>query len=259
MSTNVGSLEAAFTDACSERPVLGGAATVEQLDLLRGDDDKLPADSFRRMRVEQRGRGRPPGARNRRSADLGRLICEKHGDPQLFLASVFSTPLDQLVEMMLIAEGVPDREDRLLRLCDSVEDMLKEAHREQWSEARLKVLEKIFAAVERAAGSLKAKPGEIALKALGHQITAAKEVSPYVHSKKPTEVAITNKLDGVIFMPAPQGSTADPVDGAMRRIVEAINSGLIDPGKIVDLRFDAAAVEFVGADPDDTEEESPRS
>lgn len=253
MSTDLGSMEAAFVDQCGERPVLGGAATIEQLDLLRGPDDKLPADAFRRMRIEQRGRGRPAGARNKRNTDLGRLICEKSGDPQLFLASVYSTPLDQLVEMMLIAEGVPEREDRLLRLCDSVEEMVETAHREQWSEARLKVLEKIFSAVERAAGALKAKPGEIALKALGHQITAAKEVSPYVHSKKPTDVNVKQTLDGVIFMPAPQGSADDPIDAVMRRTVEAINNGTIDPAKVVDMRFDAAAGEFVGGEVDEEE------
>jgi hypothetical protein len=250
MSTDLGSLEGAFVDQCGARSVLGGMGDVEQLDLLRGPDDKLPPDAFRRLRVEQRGRGRPAGARNKRSADLGRLICEKHGDPQQYLASVYSTPLDQLVEMMLIAEGVPEREDRLMALCDSVETMVKAAHEEKWSEAKLKMLGSMLNAVERAAGSMKSKPGEIALKALGHQITAAKEVSPYVHSKKPVEVSVTNKLDGVIFMPAPQGSAADPIDAVMRRTVEAINSGAIDPARVVDMRFDAVAGEFVGGEAD---------
>jgi hypothetical protein len=245
MSTDTGSLEAAFVDACATRPVLGGVGDVEQLDLLRDGDGKLPADAFRRLRIEQRGRGRPKDSRNKRNTDLAKLICQKSGDPQLFLSSVYATPLDQLVEMILIAEGVPEREDRLMDLCDTMSAMVRQALEESWSEARLKVVTKGLEAVERAASALKSKPGEIALKALGHQITAAKEVSPYVHSKKPVEITTTQKLDGVIFMPAPQTTAADPIDAVMRRTVEAINTGAIDPARIVDMRFDAGSGEFI--------------
>lgn len=100
MSTEPSSLEKAF------RAVTGDSITAgmepEQLDMLRDDKGRLPEDIFRQMR--QRGRGRPPGAANKRNTDLARLIAQQHGDPVLFMASLYSTPLDQLVELMMIAD-----------------------------------------------------------------------------------------------------------------------------------------------------------
>lgn len=224
-----------------------GGATAEQLDLLRDDAGRLPADTFRRMRKAERGRGRPAGARNRVNTDLAKLICQEGGDPQLFLARVYGTPLDILVEQLLIAEGAPEREDRLIEMCDALTDMLKIAAREQWSEKQWDALVKVADRVERAASSMKSKPGDIALKALGLQITAAKEVSPYVHKKKPVDVAVQHTRN-VIFMPAPQATAADPIDAVMRRMVEAMNRGDIDPAKITDMRFDSAREEFVPRD-----------
>lgn len=238
-------MTAAFADECGER-VMGGI-TAEQLDLMRELDGRLPADTFRRMRIEQRGRGRPKGARNRENTDLAKLICQEGGDPQLFLARVYSTPLDILCEQLLIAEGAPEREDRLIEMCDALTDMLKIAAREQWSEKQWDALVKVADRVERAASTMKSKPGDIALKALGLQITAAKEVSPYVHKKKPVDVAVQHTRN-VIFMPAPQATVADPVDAVMRRTVEAMNSGEIDPAKILDMRFDSDTNAFVERD-----------
>lgn len=244
MSTEPGSLEASFVDACGPQQVIGGIGDSDQLELLRSGDGRLPADAFVQMR--ERRRGRPKNARNRRNTDLAKLICQQSGDPILFLSSVYATDLDQLVEMLMIAEGVPQREDRLFEMCDSLTNLMKLAIAEHWDAKRLDVLMKVAERVERAATSMKSKPGEIALKALGHQITSAKETAPYVHSKKPIAVEATHKVDGVIFMPAPQVTAADPIDAVMRRTVEAINSGAIDAAKIVDMRFDAAQGAFVG-------------
>lgn len=241
-------MENAFRDAVADvgevpAAIIGGG-TSEQLELLRDPQTgRLPADAFRRLRSGG-GPGRRPGSRNKRNSDLAKLVCQKAGDPILFLAGVYATELDQLVEMLMIAEGVPEREDRLIQLCDTVEKMTRKAMIEGWSEARLKVLESCLKSVENAAGSLKAKPGDIALKALGHQIQAAREVSPYVHSKKPTEITATHKVDGVIFMPGPQSGPADPIDAVMRRTVEAIQGGQIDPAQIQDLRFNPETEAF---------------
>lgn len=88
------------------RAITGDSITAgmepEQLDMLRDDKGLLPNDVFRRMR--QRGPGRPTGARNKRNDDLAKLVAQQHGDPVLFMASLYSTPLDQLVELMLIAD-----------------------------------------------------------------------------------------------------------------------------------------------------------
>lgn len=235
MSIKTGSLEAAFTDACGEEgtPAFAGA-TVEQLDLLRDEDGRLPADVFRKIR---QGPGRRPGSRNRRSTDLAKLICQKNGNPVLFMASIYSTPLDQLVEMLMAAEGVPEREHELLSLIDRAAMLMEQAAREGWGAERLKAIAQMVESVERAAASLKSKPGEIALKALAHQLSAAREVSAYTDSKKPIEANVNHKVDAVIFMGA--GAPNDPAAQAMLRTHEAINSGVIDTSQIEELRFDA--------------------
>lgn len=100
MSTEPSSLEKSFRAVTGDSII--GDMEPEQLDMLRDDKGRLPEDVFRRIR--QRGRGRPPGAANKRNADLAKLVAQQHGDPVLFMASLYSTPLDQLVELMLVAD-----------------------------------------------------------------------------------------------------------------------------------------------------------
>lgn len=100
MSTEPSSLEKSFRAVTGESITAG--VDPEQLDMLRDDKGRLPQDVFQQLR--QRGRGRPPNARNKRNDDLARLIAHQHGDPVLFMASLYSTPLDQLVELMLVAD-----------------------------------------------------------------------------------------------------------------------------------------------------------
>ncbi|MFX4085618.1 hypothetical protein ACKU27_11000 [Sphingobium yanoikuyae] len=100
MSTEPSSLEKAMRAVTGESITAG--MEPEQLDMLRDEKGFLPSDVFRRMR--QRGPGRPAGARNKRNDDLAKLVAQQHGDPVLFMASLYSTPLDQLVELMLIAD-----------------------------------------------------------------------------------------------------------------------------------------------------------
>lgn len=102
MSTEPSSLEKSIRAVTGESLTAG--MEPEQLDLLRDGRGKLPADVFQRMRVQARGRGRPVGARNKRTDDLARLIAQQHGDPVMFMASLYSTPLDQLIELMIIAD-----------------------------------------------------------------------------------------------------------------------------------------------------------
>lgn len=100
MSTEPSSLEKSFRAVTGESIV--GGLEPEQLDMLRDEHGRLPRDVFRQIR--QRGRGRPAGARNKRTDDLAKLVAQQHGDPVMFMASLYSTPLDQLVEMMIIAD-----------------------------------------------------------------------------------------------------------------------------------------------------------
>ena len=100
MSTEPSSLEKSFRAVTGESITAG--VDPEQLGRRRDDKGRLPQDVFQQLR--QRGRGRPPNARNKRNDDLARLIAHQHGDPVLFMASLYSTPLDQLVELMLVAD-----------------------------------------------------------------------------------------------------------------------------------------------------------
>ncbi|MFY9350651.1 MAG: hypothetical protein WBL20_09550 [Sphingobium sp.] len=100
MSTEPSSLEKSFRAVTGESITAG--VEPEQLDLLRDKHGRLPSNVFQQLR--QRGRGRPTGARNKRTDDLARLVAQQHGDPVLFMASLYSTPLDQLVELMIAAD-----------------------------------------------------------------------------------------------------------------------------------------------------------
>ena len=236
MSTKSGAMENAFADACGDEgaPTVVGVS-VEQLDLLRDEHGKLPADTLLRIR---RGRGRPSGARNRRTSDLAKLICQQYGNPVQFMASIYHTPLDQLVETMMLAEGIPERERELSELIAQAQAMMAKALDEQWGVERLKLLDKFMDRLERAVSALKNKPGDLAHKARTHQLIAAREVATYTDSRKPVEATVTHKVDGVILMGgAPPG---DPSDDALRLTHEAINSGTIDPDRIQDLRFSEA-------------------
>lgn len=251
MSTDTPAMVKAFAEACGQEPgsLLGAEPDSEQLDLIAdANDGRLPDDVFRQMRARareqegQRGPGRPPGSRNKAHADVAKLICGKYGDPLQFMARVYAMPLDQLTQLLLAAEGVGEREDRLLDLCDKAAEAFATAVREQWGQERLKALGRIVDTLERAASSLKSKPGEIALKALAHQITSANNVAPYVASKKPVEVDHTLKADGVVIMPAPNSQA--PVQQVLRNLGNAIADGTVTidqlrNGEIVDAEYEA--------------------
>lgn len=219
---------------------LGVDRDAEQLDLLRDPaTGKLPGNVFRIMRsgAGQRGPGRPAGSRNRTNDQLAKLIVQQHGDPVLWLASIYAMPLDQMVELLLIAEGHHEREARLNDLIEAFGKQLSERAAGQLSESAAKVLDRAVARIESVANSLKAKPGDIALKALGHQIAAAKEVALYSNSKKPIAVEHDVRVDGTIIMPSVQQAiSSDPAQGLAARVLNAINGGLIDASQIADLR-----------------------
>jgi hypothetical protein len=102
--------------------MLGVDADTEQLDLLRDEDGKLPHDIFRRMRENaERGVGRPAGSGNKRTQALAKLIVHRFGDPVEALASIYSMPLDQLCELLVIADGSRKREERLAESLGSYE------------------------------------------------------------------------------------------------------------------------------------------
>lgn len=212
MSSAPSSLEAAFRDEATGGALAGIDADPEQLDLLRDENGRLPSNVFRLLRAGKAvktGPGRRAGSRNKRNKQLAKLICQQHGDPVMFMASVYATPLDQLVEMLRIADNSAEREEQLVGLIGRLEEAV----------ARIIAKGAVDAAVSRqidqlvdrlidVAKLLQVKPGELALRALATQVTAARETAPYVHGKQPISVDVTGKVDGVLIIPginAPAG------------------------------------------------------
>lgn len=95
-----GALRPAIEAARAEIPDGEG----EQLDLVEmveaaeplADRPLLGAPSKDARAGVKRGPGRPPGARNRRTEELARYILERYRDPLVGLASIVSTPIEQL-------------------------------------------------------------------------------------------------------------------------------------------------------------------
>lgn len=183
----------------------GVDADAEQLDLLRDGAGQLPNDIFRRMRSGAQ-RGRPPGSANKKTQQLAKLIVQKSGDPVEFMASIYAMPLDQLCELLMIADGSRDREQRLGEGLGELQRIVGTALREgiangTLSEERIDRLEKLLDKIEDDFRVLKAKPGELALKALITQRDAAREVAQYVHSKMPVAVDMTVRPDVILNIP----------------------------------------------------------
>ena len=252
MTVRPSSLEAAIRERAGNEGIMGAAVTSEQLELLRGKDGKLPDNVFRLIRQNSRkGPGRPLNARNKRSEALSKLIVHQHGDPVMAMASMYSMPIDELIELVLIADSTAEREARLLDLIAKAEDLIDELMKSikaggiGSSDSLDKRIDKVATLMDRvfdAAKALKMKPGDLAIKALNLQLAAAKATAEYVHSKKPVEANVNVKSDGVLVMPgAPQGATFDQSDALVRQaadgIANALRKGAIEANQIAGLRL----------------------
>lgn len=191
MSTAPSSLEAAAREQLGEKSngtgITGAENTPEQIDAFRDDRGDLPSNVFQLLRQQdgeaQRGPGRPKGARNKRSQELAKLIAHKYGDPVEYMASLYAMPLDQVIE--------------LLKLADKGKT---------------------------------GKQGDLAMKAVNLQLSAAKAVSEYVHSRKPVEAVIRHEADAVLVMPG-VGGGFEAKDEYTRRAA-AIIGGALKDGRI---------------------------
>lgn len=249
VSTKPGPIERAFHAEHGVGAALGVDMDPEQLDLLRGPDGRLPDNVFQLAR--KAGPGRTPGAPNRKSAEYVKYFTHKFGDPVDYLGSTYSMPLDQAVELVLAAENYNDREARLLKMCDQAAEAMMKAIAEGWSGEKLKAVARMVEAVERAANGMKAKPGDIAVKVLAHQLNAAKEAAQYIRSKKPTEIAVDAALDFRAFFVGQHGDAAAPQVQALANAADAVNKGLISESDLRDLRIIDG--EFTAVDPEDAE------
>lgn len=226
-----------------QQALFGGGADPLALDARRDENGKLPTTIFRDIRAGAagpRGRGRPAGSRNKRSGDLAKLIVHQHGDPVLAMASIYSTPLDQLVEMLLIADGSQERQGELQHLIEQLTEAVTlavGAVRSNLSDDTVRELAKTIGKLEQACNTLQGKPGDLAMKALNAQLAAAREVAAYVHSKKPTEQHVKVSSDGVLVMPA-RGAGGDfdalhaDTKDSGQIINDALRAGVIQPADL---------------------------
>lgn len=265
MSTGGSSLARALhseTEA-HQLSLLGADASPADIDALRGENGRLPVDTFRRMRAQKTGKpGRPLGAVNKRSEALAKLVIHEFGDPVLGGASLYAMPLDQLCEMLQVADGSMERAEQTQELTEALSGQVAElakAVRDAAKRGDVKEIEKAADRIADAAESLEAvskangKAGSLALAALNVQLMARRFVAEYVHAKRPTAVDVTVKRDGVLVMPgSASGGDAEFVQqalgGAMKRgaidvdtvqRLEFRDGRVIDPeGEIEDAEFE---------------------
>ena len=190
--------------------LLGVVTTPAQLDLLRGEDGKLPSDIYRRVRANAmpEGPGRRPGSLNRRNKQIARAIAERANgqDPLLAMVDDAFMPLDQFVELMMAADGSRDREERLYQLADRTQalvdrlfDDTESGH--SLSDKQVDNLGRLVEQVSNLTRTLKVKPGELGLKAYVAQRDTRRILARYMHSEMPVAVDVTTRADVVLNIP----------------------------------------------------------
>lgn len=190
------SLEQAVTEAAPVR--LSFLPDPAQLELLRAADGTLSRSAIHQVRT----RGRPRGARNKRSKKIADYYVGRYGDPLDAIGQLANTPLRQLVEVLIEADGSAEREERLFELVEQGISHIKGLKRLDGDTTESAAM--LSDAIEKLADAAKAisgKPGKLALDALAVQLTAHRTALEYVHGKQPVSVEITGKADLVVFAP----------------------------------------------------------
>jgi hypothetical protein len=239
VSTEASSLEKAFRAECEGGAMLGADTDANQLDLLRDPaTGKLPANIFQLVRqgeARRQGPGRRPGSLNKRNERLAKLICQTHGDPVMFMASIYSMPTDQLVELLKLADDSAAMEERLFRLAEQIEAQISEMLKKGLgTAAERKQLDSLVDRLGDIAKVLRTKPGALAVQALALQKQAAQEVAQYVHGKQPVVVNHEGKIDATLLIPGLNAPVMDPKhleDEIRRRGLQGVdfeNMQLID-------------------------------
>lgn len=236
-------------EADTSGAMTGAGESAHDIDALRDQNGNLPRDVFTRLRAKQpakRGPGRPAGSRNKRSAELERIIPHKYGDPVEFQAKLYSMPLDQMCELLLVADGTVARREELEELLVALSEKVDNAAMRQGTVLTaedFRNLTNACDALASAASKMQGKPGDLAIKALNLQLGAAKAVSEYVHSKKAVEAKLTFDNLPVIAMPGATTGVADfqqqaqvaQVAGDL--LAKALNKGHLEATDLVDLQL----------------------
>lgn len=269
VSSGDNSLARALHSEADQLSMFGADASPEELDALRGPDGRLPSNAFRQLRARngKRGPGRPLGAVNKRSEGLAKLVIQQYGDPVLGGAALYGMPLDQLCEMLLVADGSQERAEQTDELTRALAVQVAELGEAVHLAAKRGDVADLNKAADRLADAAESlenvskssgKAGALALQALNVQLMARRFVAEYVHSKRPVAVEVSHKTDGVLVMPRTGGGddaafVRDKLGGMMAagRIeadqvarLELRDGRLHDPdGEIADAEFDEIAVD----------------
>lgn len=247
MSTHDSSLARALHSEADQLSLLGADLAPDELDAMRGVDGRLPVNAFRlaRAKVKSGKPGRPLGAPNKRSEQLAKLVIQQYGDPVLGGASLYAMSLDQLCELLLIADGSQERAQQQGELVEELSVQVATLSKAVLGAARSGDVEAMQQTAERLADAVEGleriskssgKAGSLALAALNIQLTARRFVAEYVHSKRATAVDLTVKRDGVLVMPG-IGDGGDELSAVQSQLAGALKSELIDVETIQRLQF----------------------
>lgn len=205
-----------------------------QLELLRDPKTgELPANAIALVR----GRGRPKGALNKRSKKIADYYVQRYGDPLDAIGQLANTPLRQVVELLMEADGSAEREARLLEGVDEAITHIKllaavpgdPKDKREMAEKLADAIDKLALAASRISG----KPGKLALDALALIMQAHVKAAEYVHSKQPIAIDNIRRADVVIV--APELLKENGIDPA--ELAQAIASGGLEGIGVEDLQF----------------------
>jgi hypothetical protein len=220
----------------------------QQVEMFRRADGSLPPGSIQLVR----SRGRPKNARNKRSKKIADYYVQRYGDPLDAIGQMANTPLRQLVEVLMEADGSAEREARLLEGVDQAIEHIKSLKimpgvpgdvRREMAEELADAIDKLALAASRISG----KPGKLALDALALQMQAHFKATEYVHGKQPISIDIAGKADLVIFAPEIlRQNGLDPAE--LQHAVETRGLEAFDAEAMQLLPNDAVDAEFSDVD-----------
>ena len=205
----------------------------QQLEMLRDGEGNLSRHNIHLVR----GRGRPPGAKNKRTKKVADYIVAKFGDPVDVLGALTTTPLRTLVDVLMEADGGAEHRDKLTEMVEEAVSAIKDLRRlsaNQDARDSAADLEDAIEKLARAAQAINGKPGKLALDALSLQIAAATKLLEYVHGKQPISIEVAGKADLVIF--APEILKQHGIDAG--ELQAAVESGGLE-------RFDAESMKLL--------------
>jgi hypothetical protein len=154
-----------------------------------------------------RGRGRPKGARNKRSKSVADYYVQRYGDPLDAIGQLANTPLRQLIEVLMEADGSAEREARLLEGVDEAVAHIKllaaipgdAKDKREMAEKLADAIDKLALAASRISG----KPGKLALDALALQLQAHRTATR-ICPRQAADFAIDLRKSADVVIVAPE-------------------------------------------------------